>query len=120
MGILDQTDNIVDEWLLPALPGIKGIGTAPHYSHKRSLLELADVDTSCLDGALLCDRLMQAIEHNLLTLRTPNAKPSIENWTKRRRANMDPANRSPEVTLERAIASHGPVGWLNQIPTCTS
>ena len=54
---------------------------------------------------------------------TPSRKPSYENWRHERRIEIADQNKSPEVILERAIATLAELGdlpgWYNQIPVAS-
>lgn len=68
------------------------------------------------DPGLFLAALLDRIEANWRQAQLiSTTRPSRENWRFTRRTHIDPANASPEVTLERAVAALSPA-WANQIP----
>lgn len=110
-SILDGVDDLMDSWL-----GLQGIGQPPQYRHRATLLRWRGGSPMLSDPGLFLAILLDRIEANWRQAQlTSTTRPSRENWRFSRRTHIDPANASPEVTLERAAAalSHA---WANQVP----
>lgn len=89
---------------------------------KRSFIALSETPPNDFDGYRLVQAAYACIENNLML--RPNRDPSQENW--KLRPTDDPSkirtsreNRSPEVTLERAIVLKWPTEWTYQMPTAS-
>lgn len=112
--ILDGLDTIIDQHL-----GLDETweGKPPRYKHPTSLIRLCREDDCTLDGIALIHALYDQIESNWADAGEFQARlPSSENWRFQKKADLSDGNESPEVTLERTVASITDDNWANQMP----
>jgi len=112
--ILDGLDTIIDQHL-----GLDETweGKPPRYKHPTSLIRLCREDDCTLDGIALIHALYDQIESNWTDAGEFQARlPSSENWRFQKKTDLSDENESPEVTLERTVASITDDNWANQIP----
>jgi hypothetical protein len=93
-----------------------GIGRLRHRSALHSLIVTDDIDLARL--------VHTVIASNWLACNADaNRNRSRQNWRWELQSQISPANRSPEVVLERALAMAGKSGgssdWANQIPVAS-
>lgn len=113
MSILDGVGEIIDKWL----PLTKRYGAPPHYRHRSTFLSVVRAGPTQIDGFGLAKAIYGQICTNWS--RCPRKARSLENWRWAPRPNHSPRNRSPEVTLERAIVQEAGVEWANQVPAAS-
>jgi hypothetical protein len=120
LRILDGVNSIIDKELGLGGPGGKCNGKEPHYKHDKDCLVISKNSVSNLDGHKLLNLLYNQIKSNW-EKRNRNKPPSPDNWLLRKRWGISKENDSPEVKLERAIASiplpiwEDAVNWHNQV-----
>ena len=112
-SILDGVYLAIDRWL-----NIDDIGQSPHHRHRSAWQQLDGKSMGSMDGFQLITELLGIIERNWQDTRTGYGKlPSVENWRLDSLPEISKENKSPEVTLERAIVTLSPADWANQVPT---
>lgn len=93
-----------------------GIARLRHRSALHSLVVTDDIDLAGLVHAVIASNW-------LVGNADANRDRSRQNWRWELQSQISPANRSPEVILERALATAGKAGdssdWANQIPVAS-
>jgi hypothetical protein len=115
MSILAGVDAIFDRHLQ-----VEHIGAAPHHRHRKSALQLSAGRPSGFDARKLLEETYARLVSNLdRSPRFAQSGSSLENWRFEKQRACSPKNRSPEVTLERAIVAATGPDWVNQVPTAS-
>lgn len=92
------------------------------HEQARSCNALSKAPPNSFDGSALIAAIYDRIEENLL--QRPDRRPSSDNWKLRStcsqdKVKTDSANKSDEVTLERAIVQRWPENWTYQMPVAS-
>jgi hypothetical protein len=114
-GVLKGIGVMVDNWLkLPQK------GQPPYYRHKSAALALSNRATRIHGTDKFLTDANNRINRNWANaVRTGESSYSQENWRWKRHLEISADNKSPEVTLERAIVSALGENWSNQMPTAS-
>jgi len=116
MSVLAGLDAIFDRHL-----GLEGIGaSSPHYRYRASALRLSAGRPVSFDAAQLLQEAYARLRLNLeASPRFARSGASPENWRFEKKLGDSPHNKSPEVTLERAIVRALGDDWCNQVPAAS-
>lgn len=115
MSILSGIGNLVDEWLM-----IEPKGQPPYYRHRSAANELTCRDMPITGTLAFLEASYEQIHKNwLAAIDAGYSKPSRENWRWKRHLLLSPANKSPELKLERSIVRNCGENWSNQMPTAS-
>jgi hypothetical protein len=111
-SVLGGVDELIDQSL-----GTMGIGTLPHYRHKKSALLLRSKPIT-FGGVALIRQILYQIDRNWqVRPKERIRKASSENWRWKKQLEISECNRSEEKKIEKAIALEGDDNWVNQVPT---
>ena len=115
MNVLTGVEGMVDKWLR-----LQPIGLPPYYRHKTAALALSDpVNRIYGTEKFLTDAYNRIHKNWCNAVSAGKSSYSQENWRWKRHLETSSANKSPEVTLERAIVSALGENWSNQMPTAS-
>ena len=98
-------------------------GDGKTWKQKSTCLRLTSAPKKMPSLETLVSDLYDLIEENRSDHTLSCETPSRANWCPRRRTELSPSNRSPEVLLERAVALLGKhkklKDWFNQVPVAS-
>lgn len=115
MSILTGIGSLVDDWLK-----IEPKGKPPHYRHRSAALELTRRNAPITGTRAFLEAGYSRIHSNwLAAINAGYTNPSRENWRWKRHPDLSPANKGPELRLERSIINACGDNWSNQMPTAS-
>lgn len=116
-GILKDVNGLIDSAL-----GLE-IGKTPRHENKTSCRQLTKSPLTGFDASVLIENICNQIGKNWDT--SKYHKGSKENWRLEKQKGISAKNKSPEVSLERAIVSipaeiwPDAANWFNQVPVAS-
>ncbi len=118
MSIFGGLDAIIDSSLGIDETWVSNRGSQLNHGHKETLLRLCGGPNRDVDGQKLVRNLLNQVNQNWGQTHVAQGRiaPSPHNWRRRMNTDLDPANTSDEVTLERTITQVTDGNWWNQIP----
>ncbi len=112
-SIIDGFDEIIDAYF-----DLEDIGKQPHHDRKKSYIRLsANPKIELIFSELIINLYNQILHNRYLSIGSYGKLPSRENWRFEKQIAIDLVNKSPEVTLERALVNALDQSLVNQVPT---